>query len=95
MLVWCNPLLLIDSHAWPQWDVWILPIFLFAALLASLNRWMLAGMLLGIGCMFKGQMLLAGPVLILWPLFEGRWGRWHESPSGSWSGSNWSPGSGL
>jgi hypothetical protein len=74
MLVWCNPLLLIDSHAWPQWDVWILPIFLFAALSASLNRWMLAGVLLGIGCMFKGQMLLAGPVLILWPLFEGRWG---------------------
>jgi hypothetical protein len=74
MLVWCNPLLLIDSHAWPQWDVWILPIFLFAALLASLNWWMLAGILLGLGCMFKGQMLLAGPVLILWPLFEGRWG---------------------
>ena len=74
MLVWCNPLLLIDSHAWPQWDVWILPIFLFAALLASLNWWMLAGVLLGMGCMFKGQMLLAGPILILWPMFEGRWG---------------------
>jgi len=74
MLVWCNPLLLIDSHAWPQWDVWILPIFLFSALLASLNWWMAAGILLGMGCMFKGQMLLAGPVLILWPLFEGRWG---------------------
>jgi hypothetical protein len=74
MLVWCNPLLLIDSHAWPQWDVWILPIFLFSALLASLNWWMLAGILLGLGCMFKGQMLLGGPILILWPLFEGRWG---------------------
>jgi hypothetical protein len=74
MLVWCDPVLLMDSHAWPQWDVWILPFFLFAALLASLNWWLLAGVLLAIGCMFKGQLLLAGPILILWPLFEGRWG---------------------
>jgi hypothetical protein len=74
MLVWCDPLVLIDSHAWPQWDIWILPIFIFAALLASLNWWMLAGILLGIGCMFKGQLLLGGPILVLWPLLGGRWG---------------------
>jgi hypothetical protein len=74
MLVWFNPLLLMDSHAWPQWDVWILPFFVAAALLASLNWWMLAGILLGVGCMFKGQLLLGGPILILWPLFEGRLG---------------------
>jgi hypothetical protein len=73
MLVWLDPLTLIDSHAWPQWDVWILPMFLGAALLASLDWWMAAGMLLGIGCMAKGQLLLAGPMLMLWPLFEGRW----------------------
>jgi len=74
MLVWLNPLILIDSHAWPQWDVWILPFFIAAALMASLNWWMLAGALLGVGCMFKGQLLLGGPILILWPLFEGRFG---------------------
>ncbi len=73
MLVWLDPLTLIDSHAWPQWDVWILPMFLGAALLASLDWWMAAGVLLGIGCMAKGQLLLAGPMLMLWPLFEGRW----------------------
>ncbi len=74
MLVWNDPLLLIDSHAWPQWDVWILPFFVFAALMASLDWWMVAGILLGVGCMFKGQLLLAGPILFLWPLFAGRWG---------------------
>jgi hypothetical protein len=74
MLVWFNPLLLIDSHAWPQWDVWILPFFIAAALMASLNWWMLAGALLGVGCMLKGQLLLGAPILILWPLFEGRFG---------------------
>jgi hypothetical protein len=74
MLVWLDPLTLIDSHAWPQWDVWILPVFLGAALLASVNWWMAAGILLSVGCMAKGQLLLAAPLLMLWPLFEGRWG---------------------
>jgi hypothetical protein len=74
MLVWLDPLTLIDAHAWPQWDVWILPFFLGATLLASLDCWFWAGMLLGVGCMFKGQLLLGGPILILWPLFGGRWG---------------------
>jgi len=27
-----------------------------------------------LGCMAKGQLLLAGPLLMLWPLFEGRFG---------------------
>ena len=74
MLVWFDPMILIDSHAWPQWDVWILPFFIFAALLASLNWWVMAGMLFGIGCMLKGQMLLGAPILILWPFLEGRYG---------------------
>jgi hypothetical protein len=74
MLLWFDPLNLIDSHAWPQWDIWILPVFLAATLLASVNWWTVAGILLGIGCMAKGQLLLAGPMLMLWPLFEGRWG---------------------
>jgi hypothetical protein len=74
MLVWLDPLTLIDSHAWPQWDIWILPVFLAATLLASLDWWMAAGILLSVGCMAKGQLLLAGPILMLWPLLEGRWG---------------------
>jgi len=74
LLVWFDPMNLTVSHIWPQWDVWILPAFLVAALLGSLNWWVAAGLILGIGCMFKGQLLLAAPMLLLWPLFAGRLG---------------------
>jgi hypothetical protein len=74
LLVWFDPITLIDTHVWPQWDVWILPVFVLAALAASLNCWLLAGVLVGIGCMAKGQLILAGPILVLWPLFGGRFG---------------------
>jgi len=26
--------MILDAHGWPQWDVWILPFYLFAALAA-------------------------------------------------------------
>jgi hypothetical protein len=87
MLVWLDPVNLMDSHAWPQWDVWILPIFIFAALFASLNWWLAAGFLLGVGIMFKGQLLLAGPILILWPFFEGRYGALWRVITGSLLGA--------
>jgi hypothetical protein len=74
LLVWFDPMNLIDSHIWPQWDVWLLPAFLVPALLASLDWWLCAGIVLGAGCMFKGQLLLGGPMLILWPLLAGRLG---------------------
>ncbi len=73
-MVWFDPMVIIDGHVWPQWDVWILPIFIFAALLASVNWWLCAGLVLALGCMMKGQILLAGPILFLWPIFEGKWG---------------------
>ena len=47
MLVWLDPMILIDSHAWPQWDVWIVPFIIAMALFASLNWWVLAGMMFG------------------------------------------------
>ena len=31
---WLEPSLILDAHAWPQWDVWILPFYLFATLAA-------------------------------------------------------------
>jgi hypothetical protein len=72
--VWFDPALLVDTHVWPQWDAWVLPPFLLAALLASLDWWLAAGLVLGAGGMFKGQLLLGSPVLILWPLLSLRWG---------------------
>jgi hypothetical protein len=70
LLLWFNPAVILDAHAWPQWDVWMLPFFLAAALLTSVEWWLTAGILLGIGAFFKGQVLLIAPLFLLWPLFE-------------------------
>jgi hypothetical protein len=73
LLFWLNPAVLWNDHAWPQRDVWLVPFFLFAALFASMNRWLLCGAMLAIGTLFKGQILLVAPMFILWPLFMRRW----------------------
>ncbi len=72
LLVWFNPGTLVDAHVWPQWDVWVMPFYIWALYLASSNRWFTAGAIFGVGIMFKGQILFAAPLLILWPLFAGR-----------------------
>jgi len=69
VLFWVNPALIIDGHAWPQWDVWPVPFFVFALLAATCERWVVAGILLGVGVMFKGQLMLVAPLFVLWPLF--------------------------
>jgi hypothetical protein len=74
-LVWLNPALILEGFGFPQWDGWILPFFLIAAVLASINWWLSAGLILGVGCMFKGQLLFLAPVLLLCPLFAGWPGR--------------------
>jgi len=74
-VAWLEPSMILDAHGWPQWDVWILPFYLFAALAALKNRWFLSGCLLATGAMFKGQLLLVVPFFILWPLWQKRWNR--------------------
>ena len=74
LLLWFDPAVLAVSHVWPQWDVWPVPFFLVSAFLASVEWWMTAGIVLAFGVMFKGQLLLPGPVLLFWPLFGGRIG---------------------
>ncbi len=69
--LWLNPTIILDSHGWPQWDTWILPFFFLSALLVSIDWWLTAGLLIGVGCMFKGQILFAAPVLIFSPLLAG------------------------
>jgi hypothetical protein len=71
--IWFDPSILMDTHVWPQWDAWVLPPFLLAALLGTLDWWFVAGLVLGVGVMFKGQTMLAAPLLLLWPLLAGRW----------------------
>jgi len=72
-VAWLEPSLILDAHAWPQWDVWCLPFFLFAALSASTGRWLCCGCLLAFGAMFKGQLLIVAPFFVMWPAAEKQW----------------------
>ena len=74
-VAWLEPSMILDTHGWPQWDVWIVPFFLFAVLAALKKRWFLCGCLLAAGAMFKGQLLLVAPFFVLWPLWQKRWTR--------------------
>jgi hypothetical protein len=68
LLLWFNPAVVLSAYGWPAWDVWIIPLFLLAAFLASTDWWFTAGVVIGIGAMLKGQQLLAVPVFIIWSL---------------------------
>jgi hypothetical protein len=72
-VAWLEPSMIFDAHGWPQWDVWILPFYLFAALCALKNRWFWCGCLLALGAMFKGQLLFVAPFFMFWPLWQKRW----------------------
>jgi hypothetical protein len=74
-VAWLEPSMILDAHGWPQWDVWILPFYLFAAFAALKNRWFVCGCLLATGAMFKGQLLFVAPFFVLWPLWQKRWTR--------------------
>ena len=65
--------MILDAHGWPQWDVWIVPFYLLAALAASTKRWFWCGCLLAAGAMLKGQLLFVAPFFVLWPLWQKRW----------------------
>jgi hypothetical protein len=79
LLLWFNLDILLGAHAWIQWDTWAIPWYLSAALLASLDWWLMAGVALAIGAMFKGQNFAIAPIFIIWPLVQKRFGaaiRW-------------------
>jgi hypothetical protein len=86
-MAWLNPGTILDSHGWPQWDSWLPPFFLVAAILVTLDWWIAAGLLLGVGCMFKGQLLFVSPVLILCPLLAGWPGRFMRIVAGLAAGA--------
>jgi hypothetical protein len=75
IVAWLEPSLILDAHAWPQWDSWILPFYLFATLAALTRRWFWCGCLIALGGMFKGQLLFVAPFFILWSLWQKRWAR--------------------
>ncbi len=74
LLLWFNPALILNAHAWPQWDAWALPFFLWALWMVSVGRFGPAGFIIAVGAMFKGQVLIVAPVLVLIPLLRGQIG---------------------
>lgn len=72
LMVWFSPALLMNAHVWPQWAAWALPTFVIAALLASVNAWFAAGLVIGIGCLVDEQLIYVAPLLVLWPLLGAR-----------------------
>src|SRR5881398_101352 len=72
-VAWLEPSMILDAHGWPQWDVWILPFYLLAALAALKNRWFWCGCLLAAGAMLKGQLLFVTPFFLFWPMWQKRW----------------------
>ena len=70
---WLEPSMILDAHGWPQWDVWILPFYLFAAFAALKDRWFWCGCLLAVGPMLKGQLLFVAPFFVFWALWQKEW----------------------
>lgn len=70
-ILFLNPTTIFNSHGFVQWDTWILPFILGAMALGALERWGLAGALLGLSMGFKGQVMIVMPALLLWPIFGG------------------------
>jgi hypothetical protein len=70
---WLEPSMILDAHGWPQWDVWILPFYLFAAFAALKDRWFWCGCLLAVGAMLKGQLLFVAPFFVFWALWQKGW----------------------
>ncbi len=75
MLFWFNPAIVLSAHGWPTWDMWVIPFFIWAVYLASIDCWFIAGLMIAVGAMFKGQQLFVAPMFILWPLFIARPGK--------------------
>ncbi|MDB5326630.1 MAG: hypothetical protein JWM57_2199 [Phycisphaerales bacterium] len=73
-LVWLNPASLISAHGRPTWDVWVLPFYVWSVFAAGRGAWLTAGCIVGLGVMFKGQLLIVAPFMILWPMMRFRVG---------------------
>lgn len=72
LLLWFNPAVIFNAHVYPQWDVWLLPAFIFGAYFVIRGWWLAAGFAIGMGAMAKGQVLFAAPLLLALPLLRGQ-----------------------
>jgi hypothetical protein len=72
-LAWLNPASIISAHGRPTWDVWVAPFYVWAIFAACCNRWFIAGCIIAVGTMLKGQQLIVAPIFLLWPLMSLDW----------------------
>jgi hypothetical protein len=76
LILWFNPAVILSAYAWPAWDLWLIPIFLLAACMASMECWFTAGIIVGIGAMLDQHMVVAIPLFLLWNIILHGWPRW-------------------
>jgi hypothetical protein len=74
LLLLFNPAVILEAHGWPQWDSWLIPFYVWAIYFITVNRWWCAGATLALGAMFKGQLMIVAPFVLLLALFLGRLG---------------------
>ena len=72
LFFWFNPAILLSAHGWPTWDMWIMPMYLLAVLMASHDKWFIAGLVIAAGAMFKGQQWAVAAMFVIWPIVMGR-----------------------
>jgi hypothetical protein len=72
-LVWLNPVVLLNGHAWPQWDVWVVPFVAWSAWAALTGRWLAVGAMIACGAMLKGQTLFCLPFFFAWAVGSLQW----------------------
>ncbi len=78
-MIWLNPMVIVVGYGVPQWDSWSAAICLGATLAVLKGRWGLAGALVALGILIKGQSLAVVPFFVLVPLLRKQWGdaaRW-------------------
>ena len=82
MLVWFDPSVILNDVVFPQWDIWLMPFYIFAACFCSMGLlsrkrqeawWGWAGVLLAIGGMLKGQIFTVATLFLMWALFRMQW----------------------
>ena len=73
LLLWFNVAMIISSHGWPCGDGWVVAPFLWVTYFCHRRNWFIAGIVLAVGAMFKGQLFFVAAIFLLWPLFQLRW----------------------
>lgn len=70
-LVWLNPAMHVSGFGRPTWDVWVVTFYLLACWAMVGRLWAVAGLVLAVGAMFKGQQLAVIAFFVPWAVVSG------------------------